>query len=119
MGFDKSDEINVISKTADSVEKKSWRNWLIGRPLPTADAPHQTIGKFIGLAVFASDALSSTAYATQEMLVILAVAGTGAFQYSIPISFAIVALLAILIISYQQIIYSYPDGGGCLCSRKG
>lgn len=112
MGFNKNDEINVISKTADCVQKQSWRNWLIGRPLPTADAPHQTIGKFIGLAVFASDALSSTAYATQEMLVILAVAGTSAFQYSIPISFAIVALLAILIISYQQIIYSYPDGGG-------
>jgi len=92
--------------------KRTWQTWFIGRPLPTADAPHQTIGKFIGLAVFASDALSSTAYATQEMLVILAFAGTGAFQYSIPISFAIVALLTILIISYRQVIYSYPDGGG-------
>ena len=46
--------------------------WLIGRPLPTADAPHQTIGKAVGLAVFASDALSSTAYATQEILLVLA-----------------------------------------------
>jgi hypothetical protein len=48
--------------------RRSWRSWLIGHPLPTANAPHQTIGKAIGLAVFASDALSSTAYATQEMM---------------------------------------------------
>ena len=109
----------LLAKRLIVFKSSSWRNWLIGRPLPTADAPHQTIGKFIGLAVFASDALSSTAYATQEMLVILAVAGTSAFQYSIPISFAIVALLAILIISYQQIIYSYPDGGGALRGREG
>ena len=103
---------DVMDNGVDHEKKRTWQSWLIGRPLPTADAPHQTIGKLIGLAVFASDALSSTAYATQEMLVILALAGTGAFHYSIPISFAIVALLAILIISYQQIIYSYPDGGG-------
>lgn len=56
-------------------------HFLIGRPLQTADASHQTIGKRIGLAVFASDALSSTAYATQEILVILAGAGTMAFSY--------------------------------------
>jgi Trk K+ transport system NAD-binding subunit len=68
--------------------------------LPTADAPHQTIGKAIGLAVFASDALSSTAYATQEILVILALAGTLAFGYAFPISLAIVVLLAIVTISY-------------------
>ena len=56
--------------------------WLIGRPLPTADAPHQAIGKTVGLAVFSSDALSSTAYATQEILIILALAGTAAFASS-------------------------------------
>jgi amino acid transporter len=88
------------------------RSWLIGRPLPTADAPHQTIGKAIGLAVFASDALSSTAYATQELMVILVLAGMGALQYSIPLSFGIVALLAILTISYEQTIHAYPGGGG-------
>ena len=70
-----------------------WRDWLIGRPLPTEAAPNQTIGKSIGLAVFASDALSSTAYATQEILLILAVAGTGAFGYAFPIALAIVGLL--------------------------
>jgi amino acid transporter len=91
---------------------RSWRSWLIGRPLATADAPHQTIGKLIGLAVFASDALSSTAYATQEILVILALAGTAAFGYAFPISIAIVALLAIVTLSYEQTIHAYPGGGG-------
>ena len=88
------------------------RSWLIGRPLPTADAAHQAIGKRIGLALFASDALSSTAYATQEILVILAAAGSMAFSYAFPIALAIVALLAIVTISYEQTIHAYPDGGG-------
>ncbi|MCX7668655.1 MAG: APC family permease, partial [Anaerolineae bacterium] len=91
---------------------RSWRTWLIGRPLPTADAPHQTIGKLVGLAVFASDALSSTAYATQEILFILAGAGTGAFRYAFPIAIVIVGLLAIVTLSYEQIIHAYPNGGG-------
>jgi len=67
------------------VPPRTWRTWLLGRPLPTADAQHQTIGKLVGLAVFASDALSSTAYATQEILVILAAAGVAALQYAFPI----------------------------------
>jgi amino acid transporter len=66
----------------------------------------------VGLAVFAADALSSTAYATQEVLVILAGAGTLAFGYVFPISIVIVALLAIVVLSYEQIIHAYPGGGG-------
>lgn len=92
--------------------KLSWRTWLIGRPLPTADAPHQTIGKFVGLAVFGADALSSIAYAPQETLVILAAAGSQAFAYAFPISLIITVLLAIVTISYQQTIHAYPSGGG-------
>jgi len=87
-------------------------HFLLGRPLPTADAEHETIGKGVGLAVFASDALSSTAYATQEILVILAGAGTLAFGYVFPISIVIIGLLAIVVISYEQIIHAYPNGGG-------
>ena len=68
----------VMRRTAEYQPPRSWRTWLFGRPLQTADAPHQTIGKLVGLAIFASDALSSTAYATQEMMVILAFAGTAA-----------------------------------------
>jgi len=92
--------------------RRTWQTWLIGRPLPTADAPHQTIGKTVGLAVFASDALSSTAYATQEILVVLAAAGTIAFGYAFPIALAIVGLLSVVTISYQQTIHAYPGGGG-------
>jgi amino acid transporter len=105
-------ETGVLYRGSEYQPPKSWRTWLIGRPLSTADAPHQTIGKAIGLAVFASDALSSTAYATQEILVILAVAGTAALGYAFPISIAIVALLAIVTISYEQTIHAYPNGGG-------
>ena len=58
----------VMHRTSDYTPRRGLAHYLIGRPLQTADAPHQTIGKAIGLAVFASDALSSTAYATQEIL---------------------------------------------------
>ena len=91
---------------------KNWRQWFIGRPLQTADMPHQTIGKAVGLAVFASDALSSTAYATQEIMVILAVAGAGALGFTFPIALAIVTLMIIVSISYEQTIHAYPGGGG-------
>ena len=64
------------------------------------------------MAVFASDALSSVAYATQEILIILALAGTAYFGLSIPISLVIVGLLIILTISYRQTIFAYPGGGG-------
>lgn len=93
-------------------ERSRLHSWLIGRPLPTADAEHQAIGKRIGLAVFSSDALSSTAYATQEILVILAAAGAAALIYAFPIAIAIVILLAIVTISYEQTIHAYPSGGG-------
>jgi len=86
--------------------------WLVGRPLHSADAPHQAVGRAVGLAVFASDALSSTAYATQEILVVLAAAGLGALHYVFPVSVAIVVLLAIVTLSYEQTIHAYPSGGG-------
>lgn len=108
---DENTQQSILHREA-STPPRSFSHWLIGRPLSTADAPHETIGKSIGLAVFASDALSSTAYATQEILVILAVAGTSAFGYVFPISMAIVALLVIVTLSYEQVIHSYPDGGG-------
>ena len=106
------DSQSFIHQEANYQPGRSWRTWLIGRPLSTADAPHQTIGKAIGLAVFASDALSSTAYATQEIMVVLAAAGTMAFGLVFPISLAIVVLLVIVTISYEQTIHAYPGGGG-------
>jgi amino acid transporter len=110
--IEENEGTTVIKQNADYHPPKSWRTWLIGRPLSTADAPHQTIGKVVGLAVFASDALSSSAYSTQEVLVVLAAAGVGAFHYSIPIAIAIVVLLTILTISYEQTIHAYTGGGG-------
>ena len=104
--------ITISHEVAPYHSPSRLQSWLIGRPLPTADAPHQAIGKRVALAVFASDALSSTAYATQEILLILAAAGTVAFGVAFPISIAIVILLAIVTISYQQTIHAYPGGGG-------
>ena len=101
-----------LNRVAESKPKGSWRTWLIGRPLPTADAPHQTVSKTVGLAVFGADALSSVAYAPQETLVILAAAGTQAFGYAFPISIVITGLLAIVTVSYLQTIHAYPSGGG-------
>jgi amino acid transporter len=103
---------SIITRESELKPPRNWRSWLIGRPLSTADAPHQTIGKAIGLAIFASDALSSTAYATQEILGVIAAAGAIAYGYLFPISLAIVTLLAIVTISYEQTIHAYPGGGG-------
>jgi len=108
---DSNQDTSLIHRTAGN-PTRSISHYLLGRPLSTADAAHETIGKAVGLAVFASDALSSTAYATQEILVILAAAGTLAFGYVFPIAIVIVALLAIVVISYVQVIHAYPDGGG-------
>lgn len=103
---------NIFEEPTTHTPRATLQTWLIGRPLATADAPHQTIGKLIGLAVFASDALSSTAYATQEIMIILAAAGSAAFHYVFPISLAIVILMGIVTFSYEQTIHAYPGGGG-------
>jgi amino acid transporter len=103
---------SIFERTDDSKPPRTLSSLFIGRPLSTADAPHQTIGKAVGLAVFASDALSSTAYATQEILGVIAAAGTIAYGYLFPVSLAIIALLAVVTISYEQTIHAYPGGGG-------
>ena len=108
----KNSQTSIIELDIDYKPPRTLRSWLIGRPLSTADASHQTIGKVVGLAVFASDALSSTAYATQEILGVIAAAGTMAYGYLFPISLAIITLLAIVTISYEQTIHAYPGGGG-------
>ncbi|MEW6240701.1 MAG: amino acid permease, partial [Chloroflexota bacterium] len=112
------DRSELLRRTTKHTPRRSLSHWFIGRPLPTADAAHETIGKAVGLAVFASDALSSNAYATQEILVILAAAGTMAFGYVFPIALAIVVLLVIVTISYEQIIHAYPNGGGAYIVAK-
>jgi amino acid transporter len=106
------DNSNVFEETTAHVPVKSWRSWLIGRPLATADAPHQTIGKLIGLAVFSSDAMSSVAYGPQELMVALALTGVANLKLAIPIAIGIAILLAILTFSYEQTIHAYSGGGG-------
>lgn len=111
--LDSSRGYTIIERTeAPVAPQKSIRARLIGQPLRSVDLPHQTVGKLVGLAVFASDALSSTAYATQEILIILAAAGTLALGYVFPIAIAITALLIIVTVSYEQTIHAYPGGGG-------
>lgn len=102
----------ILHRKSKNKTPQSWRTWLIGTPLPTADAPHETIGKLVGLAVFAGDALSSIAYAPQETLLILAAAGADGFRYAVPISLTVTFLLVIVTISYVQTIHAYPGGGG-------
>ncbi len=92
----------------------SLSRFLFGKPIATRDLEHQRVNRIIGLAVFASDALSSTAYATEEILFILALAGTSSaiLGISVPLSIAIAVLLTVVTISYRQTIYAYPNGGG-------
>ena len=94
------------------------KRWLVGNPLKTSQAAHQRLSKLVALAVFSSDALSSVAYATEEILLVLILAGAAAVWLSIPISLAIVLLLIVLTVSYRQIIYAYPGGGGAYTVAK-
>jgi amino acid transporter len=88
------------------------RRLLIGTPLPTHQMEHEKVGVLSGLAVFASDALSSVAYGTEEVLIILAVAGAAGIRYVLPIGVAIAVLVVIVAISYRQTVVEYPSGGG-------
>jgi len=90
----------------------------VGTPLPTAQQRHERLGKATALAVFASDALSSVAYATEEILLVLVLAGTVALSYSLPIAIAIAILIAIVVSSYRQTIRAYPQGGGAYIVSK-
>ena len=91
---------------------RSVRKVFVGAPISSEDADHQRLSKIKALAVFSSDALSSSAYATDEILLVLVAAGTGALTHSIAIAVAICALLAVVTFSYRQTIRAYPSGGG-------
>ena len=82
----------------------------VGTPLPTAQARHERLSKRTGLAIFASDNLSSVAYATEEIMRVLILAGAGALSLSTPISLAIGAVICVVIYSYRQTIVAYPQG---------
>ena len=91
---------------------------LIGRPLKSTEAGEQKLTKTKGLAILSSDALSSVAYGPEQILIVLFTLGTLAFWYSIPIALGVLILLTALILSYRQIIYAYPHGGGAYVVSK-
>ena len=100
----------------------SLKRLLVGSPIRTARLAHERLTKKTALAIFASDALSSTAYATEQILLVLAAAyvagNAGSFSRVIPISIAISLLLVVVAISYRQTIYAYPSGGGAFIVAK-
>ncbi|GGA21281.1 APC family permease [Paenibacillus physcomitrellae] len=91
---------------------------LIGRPMKSAELEGEKLSKLKALAILSSDALSSVAYGTEQILLVLVAAGFMALWYSLPIAVAVLALLAILITSYRQTIFAYPSGGGAYIVAK-
>ena len=85
---------------------------MLGRPIATAEEMQERLSKKFALPVFASDAISSTAYATEEILLALVLAGAAAASFAFPIAIAVVVLLVFVALSYQQTVYAYPNGGG-------
>jgi amino acid transporter len=88
------------------------KQWIVGKPMSLAQASHERLSKIVALAVFSSDAMSSVAYATEEILLILVLAGTAAIHLAVPLAITIAGLLLIVAVSYQQTIHAYPSGGG-------
>ena len=100
---------------ATSTKSSAVKRFFIGKPISSADDAHHRLPKKIALPVFASDAISSTAYATEEILIVflsLAGAGVAAYNNLVPLSIMVVILLAIVVSSYRQTIFAYPNGGG-------
>ena len=96
----------------------SVKRLILGRPIPTHLAHHERLSRVTGLAVLSSDALSSVAYATEEILRVLVIGGLGALSFGTPIAMLIAALLAIVAFSYRQTIHAYPSGGGAYIVSK-
>ncbi len=91
---------------------------VVGQPIPSHLAHHERFSRFTGLAVLSSDALSSVAYATEEILRVLILVGIAALSFATPIAFIIATILAIVVFSYRQTIHAYPSGGGAYIVAK-
>jgi amino acid transporter len=103
---------------ADESSTPTLKRLLLGKPIPSSLAHHERLSRITGLAVLSSDALSSVAYATDFIVVTLAVAGAQALGFAIPISLVIATLLAVVAFSYRQTIHAYPTGGGAYIVAK-
>ena len=97
---------------------KAFKRFFVGSPMRTEQAIHERLNKKTALAVFSSDALSSVAYSTEAILLVLLAAGTAAIAYLPFIAVGITLLLGILVLSYRQTIHAYPSGGGAYIVAK-
>jgi hypothetical protein len=98
--------------------KSTMKRYVIGPPLKSEGLAEEKLSKLKALAILSSDALSSVAYGTEQILIVLMAVGFTALWYSIPISLAVLGLLTILILSYRQTIFAYPTGGGAYIVSK-
>ncbi len=105
---------SAVTREAETppAELKSPKNWIIGDPLPTEKLEGQLLPKHLALPIFASDPLSSVAYAPQELLMILMVGGLAFLSFAPWVAVAVVVLLITVVVSYRQLIRAYPSGGG-------
>lgn len=110
--------LNRLRSVPAPVYLERFRRLIYGAPKRTDQAHNERLGVFAGLAVFSSDALSSVAYATEEILYILAAASVAASAYSLSVGLAIVVLVFIVAASYNQTIHAYPGGGGSYIVSK-
>ena len=108
----------MASRTEGAGVGGALKRILVGRALSTSSQEHQLLPKFLALPVFASDQLSSVAYATEEMMLVLALAGASALGLLSPLGFGVAALLVIVIASYRQTVRAYPRGGGSYIVAK-
>ena len=102
----------MSTKTDGAHVGSALKRLLLGRALSIYSQEHQLLPKTLALPVFSSDTLSSVAYATEEMMLVLVLAGAAALSQRLPIALAIAALLAIVVTSYRQTVRAYPRGGG-------
>jgi amino acid transporter len=115
----------LVAKAAAHEPKTAVGRWwagvrrvAIGRPLASEEEAGERLSKKKALAIFSSDAISSSAYATQEIIRVLATAGVAALAFSVPVSIAIAILLAVVSTSYRQVCRAYPNGGGAYAVAK-
>ena len=114
-------EVTVDCKFPVSKQRSrhmSIKSFLIGSPIESVKEKHERLTKVMGLAIFSSDAMSSVAYATEEILFALVLAGTAMLHYSMPVAIAISTLISIVAMSYYQTIHAYPNGGGAYIVAK-
>ena len=100
------------------MELGDFKRILIGEPFPSSHKSHERLDKIRGLAVFASDPISSNAYATEAIMSVLIVLGSGALGITLPLGMAVAALVLLVVFSYIETILHYPDGGGAYTVSK-